>query len=51
MTHTITRHTKISYLKSVVRIAGYAAILVDLRIAVVVLIASEFVGILEEYVL
>jgi hypothetical protein len=38
-------------LKSVVRIAGYAAILIDLKVAVIILVASEFVGILEEYVL
>ena len=44
-------HTKISYLKSSIRIAGYAAILINVRAAVVILIVSEIVGILEEYAL
>jgi hypothetical protein len=44
-------HTKISYLKSLVRIVGYVAILVSVPVAIVILIASELVGILEEYAL
>ena len=47
----ITQHTKISYLKSLVRIIGYAAILVSVPAAIVILIVSEFIGILEEYAL
>jgi hypothetical protein len=44
-------HTKISYLKSLVRIVGYAAVLVSIPAAIVILIAYELVGILEEYAL
>lgn len=42
---------KISYLKSLVRIAGYAAILISVPAAIVILIASELIGILEDYAL
>jgi len=51
MKDSMTRHTKISYLKSLVRIVGYAALVVNLPAAVVILIASEMIGILEEYAL
>jgi hypothetical protein len=47
----MTTHTKISYLKSGVRIVGYAALIVSFPAAVVILIASELIGILEEYAL
>ena len=41
-------HQQISFLKSFVRIMGYAAIVVNLPLAVTVLILSEVLGILEE---
>ena len=47
----MTEHTKISYLKSTIRIAGYGALAVSLRAGVFILILSEFIGILEEWVL
>jgi hypothetical protein len=45
----MTPHTRISYLKSAVRIVGYVTILVSVPAAIVILVASELVGILEEY--
>jgi hypothetical protein len=44
----MTLHTKISYLKSFARILGYLALLVDIKVAVVVLVGSELLGIIEE---
>ena len=43
-------HRLVSFIKSVVRIVGYAFIPVDLFIATVFLILSEVIGILEELV-
>ena len=43
-------HKVISFIKSGIRIAGYCLIPFDLTYAVVTLIASEVVGIIEEMV-
>ena len=44
------KHQIISFIKSGIRIVGYAFIPYDLAIATILLISSEFVGILEELV-
>lgn len=44
------KHQVLSFIKSSIRIFGYALILLDLTAAVFVLIASEVVGIIEELV-
>ena len=44
------KHQIISFIKSAVRIVGYAFIPYDLAIATILLIFSEFVGIIEELV-
>lgn len=44
------KHQVLSFVKSGIRIFGYALILLDLTAAVFVLIASEIVGIIEELV-
>jgi uncharacterized membrane protein len=41
-------HTKISYIKSTIRIIGYILILVAPITAIVVLVVSELLGIVEE---
>ena len=46
----ITRHFKVSVLKSVMRIVGFIALLSSLPIAVVTLIIAELVSIVEELV-
>lgn len=43
-------HTKISYLKSVVRMLGYLLLVINLELAVVILIISEIIGIAEEII-
>ena len=43
-------HQQISFIKSGLRIAGYVAILFTIEIAVVLLVISEVVGIIEELV-
>ena len=43
-------HQQMSFIKSGLRIAGYIAILFSVEIAVVVLVISEVVGIIEELV-
>ena len=43
-------HQQMSFIKSGLRIAGYIAILFSVEIAVVVLVISEVVGIIEETV-
>ena len=43
-------HQKISFVKSGIRIAGYAFLPFSLEIATVVLILSEVIGIVEELV-
>ena len=43
-------HQKISFIKSGIRIFGYATLLVSLPIAVILLILSEIIGIYEELV-
>jgi len=43
-------HQKISFLKSIIRIAGYVFLPFSLEIATVVLILSEVIGIVEELV-
>jgi hypothetical protein len=44
------RHQQISFAKSVIRIIGYLALLVDPISAVIFLVSSEILGILEELV-
>ena len=43
-------HQKISFVKSIIRIAGYAFLPVSLEIATIVPILSEVIGIVEELV-
>ena len=43
-------HRRISFIKSGIRIAGYAFIPFDLLTATILLVASEVVGIIEELV-
>lgn len=43
-------HQKISFAKSAMRITGYIALLVDPVIGVILLVASEILGIIEELV-
>jgi hypothetical protein len=43
-------HQKISFIKSAIRIAGYAFLPFSLETATVVLILSEVIGIVEELV-
>lgn len=42
------KHQIISFIKSFIRIAGYGLILFDINTAIVALIFSELIGILEE---
>jgi len=44
------RHQQISFAKSAMRITGYLALLVDPITAVIFLVSSEILGILEELV-
>ena len=44
------KHQQISFLKSTIRIVGYAFIPYSLETATILLIFSEFVGIIEELV-
>jgi hypothetical protein len=44
------KHQQISLAKSSIRITGYIALLVDPVIGVILLVASEILGILEELV-
>jgi hypothetical protein len=44
----MTLHTKLSYVKSALRIIGYFALLWDTIVGVVILTCSELVGIAEE---
>jgi hypothetical protein len=46
----MTAHTKISFVKSGFRIFGYSLLLLNTSAAVLFLIASELIGILEECV-
>ena len=46
----ITRHFKVSVVKSVMRIVGFIALLSSISIAVVALITAELVSIVEELV-
>lgn len=43
-------HQLVSFLKSAVRIAGYALILISIPGAVILLVISELIGIAEELV-
>ena len=43
-------HQQISFIKSAIRITGYALLPFDLTTACIILILSELVGILEELV-
>ena len=44
------KHQKISFIKSALRITGYLALLVDPITAVIFLVSSEILGIVEELV-
>jgi hypothetical protein len=44
------KHQRISFIKSALRIIGYLALLVDPITAVIFLVSSEILGILEELV-
>jgi hypothetical protein len=44
------KHRVVSFIKSSFRILGYGLLLLDLTTAVIILIASEVVGIIEELV-
>lgn len=44
------KHKQISFLKSAVRILGYAVLPLNLENAIILLIASEIIGIIEELV-
>ena len=44
------RHQQVSFAKSAIRISGYLALLVDPITAVIFLVSSEILGILEELV-
>ena len=44
------KHQRVSFAKSIIRIAGYIFIPVNLQLAMVVLIFSEIIGIYEELV-
>lgn len=44
----MTRHTKISYVKSIARIVGYIVLFRSIPLGAAILIASELFGILEE---
>jgi hypothetical protein len=44
------RHQQVSFAKSALRITGYLALLVDPITAVIFLVSSEILGILEELV-
>lgn len=46
----MTAHTKISFLKSALRGIGYGLLIVNLQVAVIVLVTSELIGVLEECV-
>jgi len=45
-----SKHQALSLLKSTIRMAGYGFIMLDMTLAVVTLIISEVVGIVEELV-
>lgn len=42
------RHQHISFIKSVIRLVGYALLPFNISMAAIVLIVSEVVGVLEE---
>jgi hypothetical protein len=42
-------HTKVSYIKSVMRIIGFVGLLFFIKIAVLILIGAELLGIIEEF--
>jgi hypothetical protein len=44
----MTLHTKLSYMKSVLRIGGYTLLLWDVITGVIMLIVAELLGIAEE---
>lgn len=48
MKKKISRHAKISYVKSGLRIIGFYLLLVSGMLGIVTLIAAEVVGIIEE---
>lgn len=45
-----TKHRNISLIKSIIRILGYVFLLYNIPIAVVILAASELLGVIEELV-
>ena len=44
------KHQIVSFIKSIVRIFGYGALLMSLEVGVILLILSEILGITEELV-
>ena len=44
----MTLHTKLSYAKSALRLVGYISLLWSIPVCVVILVASELLGIAEE---
>ncbi len=44
------KHKNLSLIKSVIRILGYCLIAININLAVIVLIISEVIGIIEEMV-
>jgi hypothetical protein len=44
------KHQQISFVKSAIRLLGYAFLFFDIEIAAITLIASEVIGIYEELV-
>lgn len=44
------KHQLVSFIKSGIRVIGYALLFIDIPAAAIVLIASEAVGVLEELV-
>lgn len=43
-------HRVVSFIKSLVRIGGYITLLFNIPLAVIILVASELIGIVEELV-
>lgn len=44
------KHQQISFVKSAIRILGYAFLFLDVEVAALTLIASEVIGVYEELV-
>lgn len=44
----MTLHTKLSYLKSFVRMVGFLSLVKSIELGAVILVAAEAIGIIEE---